>query len=246
MTSPVDPNEVLMTGENSFIRLSSDGGETMTDRLSHWRVLWCPAGAGHALFVKSELTRGKVRIYGDNLAVVRWLQRNIETILFAEFADTEIPVAAAAFERHGDPRSSAVEVIESDEDLIRMTWYECIDPFVLHMHCGGETVAERGGVVGQVVAVEHRPDRREGAIGVDEEETPRLLRSRPRRRFGRRGHLRSWTRPAVSRTTCRSTWRCRDRAWERSPSRRSRSGPPTRRRCSRGGQCRRCPSTPPR
>jgi hypothetical protein len=46
--TPVDPNEVLMTGENSFIRLSSDGGKTQSDRVSHWRVLWCPAGAGHA------------------------------------------------------------------------------------------------------------------------------------------------------------------------------------------------------
>ena len=49
MPPPVDPNAVLMTGENSFIRLSPDGGKTMSDRVSHWRVLWCPAGAGHAL-----------------------------------------------------------------------------------------------------------------------------------------------------------------------------------------------------
>ena len=45
MASPVDPNDVLMTGENSFIRYSSDGGKTQPDRTSHWRVLWCPAGA---------------------------------------------------------------------------------------------------------------------------------------------------------------------------------------------------------
>lgn len=136
MTSPVDPNQVLMTGENSFIRLSPDQGKTMTDRLSHWRVLWCPAGAGHALFMKSELTDGKVRIYSDNVAVARWLQRTIETILFPEFAETSIPVIAAVFERFGDPRSSAVELIESDDDLVRMTWYDCIEPFVLNMPPG--------------------------------------------------------------------------------------------------------------
>lgn len=136
MTSPVDPNRVLMTGENSFIRLSPDQGKTMTDRLSHWRVLWCPAGAGHALFMRSELTEGEVRIYSDNAAVARWLQRTIETILFPAFADTDIPVMAAAFDRYGDPRSSAVEVIESDDDLVRMTWYDCIDPFVLNMPPG--------------------------------------------------------------------------------------------------------------
>ena len=42
MANPVDPNEVLMTGENSFVRLSHDGGKTLADRWSHWRVLWCP------------------------------------------------------------------------------------------------------------------------------------------------------------------------------------------------------------
>ena len=71
MTPPVDPNDVLMTGENSFIRLSQDGGKTQSDRFSHWRVLWCPAGPGHALFAQSELTAGQARIYSDNPAVAR-------------------------------------------------------------------------------------------------------------------------------------------------------------------------------
>ncbi len=132
MASTTDPNDVLMTGENSFIRLSPDGGKTMTDRLSHWRVLWCPAGTGHALFMKSELTDGKVRIFSDNIAVARWLQTTIESVLFAEFADTELPVTAAIFDRMGDPTSTTVERIESDEDIIRMTWYDGIDPFVMH------------------------------------------------------------------------------------------------------------------
>ena len=136
MTSPVDPNRVLMTGENSFIRLSPDQGKTMTDRLSHWRVLWCPDGTGHALFMKSELTGGTVRIYSDNVSVARWLQRRVETFLFPEFADTGIPVIAAAFERYGDPRSSTVELIESDDDVVRMTWYDGIEPFVLNMPPG--------------------------------------------------------------------------------------------------------------
>ena len=66
---PVDPNAVLMTGENSFIRLSHDGGKTLATRASHWRVLWCPAGSGHTLFVQSDLTDNKPRVYGDNPAV---------------------------------------------------------------------------------------------------------------------------------------------------------------------------------
>ncbi len=132
MTNPIDPNEVLMTGENSFIRLSSDGGKSVSSRLSHWRVLWCPAGEGHALFMKSELTDDDVVIFSDNIAVARWLQENIESLLFEEFANTSLPVVAAEFEREGDPRSTTTEIIESDDEIIRMAWYDCIEPFVMH------------------------------------------------------------------------------------------------------------------
>ena len=31
----VDPHDPVMTGENSFIRLSNDGGKTIADRVSH-------------------------------------------------------------------------------------------------------------------------------------------------------------------------------------------------------------------
>jgi len=133
---PVDPNDVLMTGENSFIRLSTDGGKTQTDRLSHWRVLWCPSGSGHTLFIQSSLTDNRPRVYADNPAVARWLQRTIETYLFPAFADEKLPVISAEFARSGDPRSSAAETIVSTSDRIRMTWWDCIDPFVLTMPPG--------------------------------------------------------------------------------------------------------------
>jgi hypothetical protein len=128
---PVDPNDVLMTGENSFIRLSKDGGANQSSRLSHWRVLWCPAGSGHVLFIQSDLTDGEARVYSDNAAVARWLQRTIETYLFPAFADTGLPVIAANFSRSGDAQSSAVETIESVDDTIIMTWYDYLAPFVL-------------------------------------------------------------------------------------------------------------------
>lgn len=136
MTPPVDPNDVVMTGENSFIRLSPDGGKTQTDRLSHWRVLWCPAGAGHVLFMQSTLIDNKVRIYADNPAVARWLQRTIETLLYAPFADEKLPVIAARFARSGDSRSAAAEAVISTTDQIRLSWYDFIDPFVLTMPPG--------------------------------------------------------------------------------------------------------------
>ena len=103
MAQPVDPNAVLMTGENSFIRLSLDGGQTLSTRVSHWRVLWCPAGAGHAMFIQSPLIDNRVQIYSDNMAVARWLQRTIETLLYPAFADVSLPVIGAQFARAGDP-----------------------------------------------------------------------------------------------------------------------------------------------
>jgi hypothetical protein len=129
---PVDPNAVLMTGENSFIRLSPDGGTTLSDRASHWRVLWCPAGGGNALFLQSTLTGGQVRIYSDNIAVARWLQTSIEKLLFPAFADTSLPVVAARFDRHGGPWSTATETVTATDARVTMSWYDCIEPFVLH------------------------------------------------------------------------------------------------------------------
>ena len=142
MTPPVDPNEVLMTGENSFIRLSSDGGKTQTDRVSHWRVLWCPAGAGHALFVQSVATKGKVRIYTDNEAVARWLQKTIEALLYPAFADTNLAVELADFSRSGavqvgaSEHAGASEVMVTRDTEIVLSWSDFLPPFVLTMPPG--------------------------------------------------------------------------------------------------------------
>jgi hypothetical protein len=132
MTPPVDPNDVLMTGENSFIRLSPDGGTTLSDRFSHWRVLWCPDGAGHALFVDSTVTGGQTRIYSDNPAVARWLQKTIESILYQKFADTSLPIVAAQFARAGAPPQPVTETIVGGGDRIVMTWSDTITPFILN------------------------------------------------------------------------------------------------------------------
>jgi hypothetical protein len=136
MAQPVDPNDVLMTGENSFIRLSADGGKTHSSRVSHWRVLWCPAGPGHAMFLQSPVIENRVQVYSDNVAVTRWLQRTIETLLYPAFADTSLPVYAAQFSRAGDPRSTTVETVIAGTERIVLTWYDCIEPYVLTMAPG--------------------------------------------------------------------------------------------------------------
>ena len=83
----VDPHDVVMTGENSFIRLSKDGGKSLATRASHWRVLWSPAGQGHVLFLETK----SIRVLSDNAGMTRYLQKHIEKLLHEPFADPSLP-----------------------------------------------------------------------------------------------------------------------------------------------------------
>jgi hypothetical protein len=132
----VDPHDVVMTGENSFVRLSNDGGSTIAERVSHWRVLWSPAGQGHALFIDSSLTGKGPRVYADNPGVARYLQRTIETLLWKEFADPALPVIHAGFSRGGDALSTVEERIVSRDDEIVLCWWDLMKPFILTMPPG--------------------------------------------------------------------------------------------------------------
>jgi hypothetical protein len=130
----VDPHDPVMTGENSFIRFSHDGGKTIAERVSHWRVLWSPAGQGHALFIESSLK--KTGIYSDNPGVARYLQRTIEVMLHQPFADESLPVIDATFERGGDSLSTVWERCTSTRDEIVMSWWDLLPPFILTMPPG--------------------------------------------------------------------------------------------------------------
>lgn len=132
----VDPHDPVMTGENSFIRLSNDGGKTIAERVSHWRVLWSPAGQGHALFIESSLTGKGPRLYADNAGVARYLQRLIETLLYKEFAADTLPVIDAQFERSGNALSTVEERVVSSDDEIILSWWDLMPPFVLTMPPG--------------------------------------------------------------------------------------------------------------
>src|SRR5262245_59506203 len=126
----VDPHDPVMTGENSFVRLSSDGGKTFAERTSHWRVLWSPAGQGHVLFIESALTGATPRIYADNAGVARYLQRTIEALLHKPFADESLLVTDADFSRGGHSLSTVEERIVAARDEIILTWWDLMAPFV--------------------------------------------------------------------------------------------------------------------
>jgi len=128
MELQVNPHQLILIGENSFVRLSTDGGKSQSTRASHWRVLWSPAGPGHALFVDSALVGG-VRIYADSVPLVRFLQKEIEYLLHKPFADAGIAVQAATFVREGSPPGVCEEALRSDTDEVRLSWSDFLPPF---------------------------------------------------------------------------------------------------------------------
>jgi len=128
MELKINPHELILIGENSFIRLTKDNGQSAAARCSHWRVLWSPAGAGHALFVDSGLTNG-VRIYADSEPLARFLQKEIEHLLYKPFGADGVPVIAATFAREGTPPGACAEIIRADKDELRMSWSDFLTPF---------------------------------------------------------------------------------------------------------------------
>ncbi|MBI2166030.1 MAG: hypothetical protein HYU29_06460 [Chloroflexi bacterium] len=134
MTTPktVDPNRLLLTGENPFIRLSERAGGPATTDASFWRILFSPGGPGHVLFLQSELTDSEARIYSDNITMARWLQGEIQKTISPVFGNLEIPVVEAEFRKWGDLRSYWTEATDTGEEEILLTWYELGEPFLMH------------------------------------------------------------------------------------------------------------------
>jgi hypothetical protein len=127
-----DPNRVILTGENPFIRLSKKDGDPNTTNASFWRIIFCPAGPGHVLYLKSELTENRWRIYSDNIAMARWLQLTVQGMLNPETADPAIPVLDAQFTKSGDPRYFWTERVVARDEEIALTWYEIGEPLLIH------------------------------------------------------------------------------------------------------------------
>ena len=130
--SIADPNKTILTGENPFIRLSPKDGEPNSTEASYWRIIFSPAGPGHVLYLKSELTEGRWRIYSDNIAMARWLQSTVQGMLNAELSDTTIPCADAQFSKTGDPRYFWTEHIRSHGEEFSLTWFDIGEPLLIH------------------------------------------------------------------------------------------------------------------
>ena len=131
--SAADPNRLILTGENPFIRLSHKDGDANSTDASFWRIIFSGAGPGHVLYLKSELTENRWRIYADNIALARWLQETVQGMLNAETADPAIPVTDAVFHpSQGDPRTFWTERVTARDEEVVLTWYRFGEPMLVH------------------------------------------------------------------------------------------------------------------
>src|ERR1700752_2334428 len=136
--STADPNRVILTGENPFIRLSENDGDPNKTDASFWRIIFCPAGMGHVLYLSSELTENRWRIYSDNIAMARWLQSTVQGMLNTETADTELPVLDPNFSKSGDPRHFWTESVVARGEEIALPCYQIGEPLLIHTQPNAE------------------------------------------------------------------------------------------------------------
>ena len=129
MAAQTDPNQVRFTGENQYMRLHEAADGPMTTRVGHWRALYSPAGPGHVLFLRSNVTDEQVRIYADRPELARWLQQEIVTS--GEFADQDLPIIPARFARMGDTASFWTETVEAEDEHLVLSWSAFTEPFVI-------------------------------------------------------------------------------------------------------------------
>jgi len=130
--STVDVNRVIVTGENSAIRLSPTDSDSFTTNASFWRILSSTEGSGHVLYLNSELTGRRWRIYSDNIALARWLQSTVIGAIYAELRNPTIAVTDAQFSKSGDVRDFWTERLDTRDEQILMTWYRMGEPFLVH------------------------------------------------------------------------------------------------------------------
>ena len=136
MVTPVDPSEIRLVGENSFMMLHQEPDAPRTTQVTHWRILHCPAGPGHVVILQSELTDNQVKIYTDNVAMARWLQGEIESGNNPHFGGQDIPATEATFSRYGDLSSFCTEKIVSRDEEISLTWFDFGEPFLIRFAPG--------------------------------------------------------------------------------------------------------------
>jgi hypothetical protein len=191
--SSVDENRVLFTGGNVEMRLSEADDDSNSTVVSLWRVIYSPSGPGETLFIRSELTGGRWRIYSNNLPLARLIQKTVQGMLVPDLADTSIPVESARFRQGGDTRDAFTEEAESPDARIVMTWSDFGEPILVHSHPNRPPISRPHGVCAVIFPA------LSGRVTING--TAAKGRAWPRKRMGKPystclvGYSESWTAP---------------------------------------------------
>jgi hypothetical protein len=131
--SPVLPGRVVWSGENPIVSLKRDADGPEETNVTFFRIVYSPAGTGHAAFVSTESFGGLVAGFTDNPAVGTRLRDNILPA-YAHYTGkdtTAIALRSATFASTGDPRKEWREVITTPDRQIELVWSDLGEPFVV-------------------------------------------------------------------------------------------------------------------
>lgn len=127
----VQKGKIILNGENPFIWLHETKDGLRTTEASIWTITYSEKGAGHILFLKSELTNNQWRIYSDNKALARWMQLGVQGMLNPETTDLNIPIFNAKFTHSGDTKKQWIQKVKGENDEIAMTWNNMTEPILV-------------------------------------------------------------------------------------------------------------------
>ena len=120
-------------GENPFIRLSDKDGDPNSTDASYWRILFCPAGPGHVLYLKSELTARPLahllrqHRHGALAAADRAGHAECRAQGPVDPGDRRRVLASRATRATSGPSTSGRTTTS-----IALTWYDIGEPLLIH------------------------------------------------------------------------------------------------------------------
>lgn len=132
---------ILWSGENSNMLLKQSPDMVESTAVGFFRVDYCPAGTGHAVFVMSDMkgdpsTNGKIfACYADRREVAQWIRDFTIIGVLPEFKNHDlgrIPIKSGRFACLGNTLSSWTEVVSTDDGEIRLTWSQLLPPLDLN------------------------------------------------------------------------------------------------------------------
>ncbi|MGZ3337358.1 MAG: hypothetical protein ACXVBV_18715 [Isosphaeraceae bacterium] len=142
MRPPVNPGTVVWSGENPCIDLREAESGPATFLMTYFRVLYSPHGRGHAVVFLTDpmdpvQAPGHINaMYTDNTPLGHWL---LETFVqdFPQYRRVagipDLPVKSGRNFRRADENDAYVELADSDDGEIRLSWSRMRVPFLIEL-----------------------------------------------------------------------------------------------------------------